>query len=390
MPIGRSVIGAVSVYLHQLRPELDRGKSEGRLLLNARGQPLSRVGAWGIVKRAAARAGHHEARHAPHAPPQLRDPPARGRRRPPRRAGDAGPRRPLHHPDLHPRRPRVPALGAQAVSSAGMRQCRERGSAVRLAAAGPWPRSSSSRGCVRYVPQPIEPAAHASAYRARRLDDTALVAWVGTMGRRPEPDRAGPIASSRWRRLATPRRARPGARRMARGRRRRANGARVPGPSPGSQAGRRARRLGKRWPVALGRVARGAPDASSSAASAARACNSARAAHGGRGSGSARGRPGGRRARDRAPRRWRCARGRWPERADVGARGGGRWQAWQSLERARFEEAAADRGRARAHRVRGTGRAAPRERGGGGGDRGARGARRRARDCRARRSIPSR
>ena len=57
VPIGRSVIGAASVYLHQLRPELDRGRSAGRVLLNARGQPLSRVGAWGIVKRAAARAG---------------------------------------------------------------------------------------------------------------------------------------------------------------------------------------------------------------------------------------------------------------------------------------------------------------------------------------------
>jgi integrase/recombinase XerD len=57
VPIGRSVIGAVSVYLHQLRPELDRGRTQGRLLLNGRGQPLSRVGAWGIVKRAAARGG---------------------------------------------------------------------------------------------------------------------------------------------------------------------------------------------------------------------------------------------------------------------------------------------------------------------------------------------
>jgi integrase/recombinase XerD len=57
VPIGRSVIGAVSVYLHTIRPELDRGRSGGRVLLNARGQPLSRVGAWGIVKRAAERAG---------------------------------------------------------------------------------------------------------------------------------------------------------------------------------------------------------------------------------------------------------------------------------------------------------------------------------------------
>src|SRR3954467_266216 len=57
VPIGRSIIGAVSVYLHTVRPEFDRGKSGGRVLLNARGQPLSRVGAWGIVKRATARAG---------------------------------------------------------------------------------------------------------------------------------------------------------------------------------------------------------------------------------------------------------------------------------------------------------------------------------------------
>jgi integrase/recombinase XerD len=57
VPIGRGTIAAVSVYLHQLRPTLDRGKSKGKLLLNARGEPLSRVGAWGIVKKAAEGAG---------------------------------------------------------------------------------------------------------------------------------------------------------------------------------------------------------------------------------------------------------------------------------------------------------------------------------------------
>ncbi len=57
VPIGRQVIGAVSVYLHTLRPTLDHGKTQGRLLVNARGTPLSRVGAWGIVKRHAERAG---------------------------------------------------------------------------------------------------------------------------------------------------------------------------------------------------------------------------------------------------------------------------------------------------------------------------------------------
>ncbi len=57
VPIGRSVLGALSVYLHTLRPTLDRGASKQRVFLNNRGKPLSRVGAWGIVKRAATRAG---------------------------------------------------------------------------------------------------------------------------------------------------------------------------------------------------------------------------------------------------------------------------------------------------------------------------------------------
>lgn len=57
VPVGRSVVSAISVYLHTIRPGLDRGATRGRLLLNARGEPLSRVGAWGIVKKRAAQAG---------------------------------------------------------------------------------------------------------------------------------------------------------------------------------------------------------------------------------------------------------------------------------------------------------------------------------------------
>ena len=57
VPIGRKVIGPVSIYLNQTRSVLDRGKGEGRVLLNARGAPLSRVGAWGIIKRIATGAG---------------------------------------------------------------------------------------------------------------------------------------------------------------------------------------------------------------------------------------------------------------------------------------------------------------------------------------------
>jgi integrase/recombinase XerD len=57
VPIGRRALGAVALYLREIRPGLDHGFGAGRLLLNARGRPLSRVGAWGIIKRAAQRAG---------------------------------------------------------------------------------------------------------------------------------------------------------------------------------------------------------------------------------------------------------------------------------------------------------------------------------------------
>ena len=51
VPIGRSAIGAVAVYVRELRPRLERGKGRGRLLLNARGEPLSRMGAWKILRK---------------------------------------------------------------------------------------------------------------------------------------------------------------------------------------------------------------------------------------------------------------------------------------------------------------------------------------------------
>ena len=57
VPIGRRAVGAAAVYAREVRPTLDKGKAQGRLFLNARGQPLSRVGAWGIIKRCATRAG---------------------------------------------------------------------------------------------------------------------------------------------------------------------------------------------------------------------------------------------------------------------------------------------------------------------------------------------
>lgn len=56
VPIGRAVVASVSVYLHTIRPTLDRGTSKGRVLLNFRGNPLSRIGAWGVVKKYAKQA----------------------------------------------------------------------------------------------------------------------------------------------------------------------------------------------------------------------------------------------------------------------------------------------------------------------------------------------
>jgi integrase/recombinase XerD len=56
VPVGRRALGAISIYVREIRTTLDRGESRHRLFLNARGRPLSRVGAWGIVKRAAERA----------------------------------------------------------------------------------------------------------------------------------------------------------------------------------------------------------------------------------------------------------------------------------------------------------------------------------------------
>jgi integrase/recombinase XerD len=57
VPIGRSAIAAVATYVRELRPRLEKGRGEGILLLNARGEPLSRMGAWKILRRYVERAG---------------------------------------------------------------------------------------------------------------------------------------------------------------------------------------------------------------------------------------------------------------------------------------------------------------------------------------------
>jgi integrase/recombinase XerD len=57
VPIGRKAIGAVAIYMRELRPRLERGGGKGTLFLNARGGPLSRMGAWKILRKYVLQAG---------------------------------------------------------------------------------------------------------------------------------------------------------------------------------------------------------------------------------------------------------------------------------------------------------------------------------------------
>ena len=51
VPVGRKAIGAIAIYTRELRPKLERGAGQGTLFLNARGEPLSRMGAWKILRK---------------------------------------------------------------------------------------------------------------------------------------------------------------------------------------------------------------------------------------------------------------------------------------------------------------------------------------------------
>jgi integrase/recombinase XerD len=59
VPVGGPALRALGRYLRDVRPILDggKGRAKGRVFLNARGGPLSRVAVWGLVKEAARRAG---------------------------------------------------------------------------------------------------------------------------------------------------------------------------------------------------------------------------------------------------------------------------------------------------------------------------------------------
>lgn len=59
VPVGAPALRALGRYLRDVRPTLDKGKgkAKGRVFLNARGGPLSRVAVWALVKESARRAG---------------------------------------------------------------------------------------------------------------------------------------------------------------------------------------------------------------------------------------------------------------------------------------------------------------------------------------------
>ncbi len=65
VPLGRPACVALSRYLREVRPALEKGKGGGCVFLNQRGRPLSRTAVWKIVRAAAGLAGI-EGRVSPH------------------------------------------------------------------------------------------------------------------------------------------------------------------------------------------------------------------------------------------------------------------------------------------------------------------------------------
>lgn len=57
VPIGGGAVRRLRRYLRERRPELDRGRSGGAVFLNQHGRPLSRMGAWKIVRKHVTNAG---------------------------------------------------------------------------------------------------------------------------------------------------------------------------------------------------------------------------------------------------------------------------------------------------------------------------------------------
>ena len=95
-----------------------RGDAEA-VFLNQQGGRLSRQGAWLVIKQYGERAGHHRSPVAARAAALLRHPPARPRRRPADRAGDARPRLDLDDPGVHQGQPGAAVGGLPVGPPAG-------------------------------------------------------------------------------------------------------------------------------------------------------------------------------------------------------------------------------------------------------------------------------
>lgn len=57
VPVGRSAVRALTIYVREVRPRLERGRGEGAVFLNAAGRPLTRMGVWKILRKYVERAG---------------------------------------------------------------------------------------------------------------------------------------------------------------------------------------------------------------------------------------------------------------------------------------------------------------------------------------------
>lgn len=57
VPIGAPAVRTLERYLREVRPRLDKGRGQGRVCLNARGNPMRRESIWKLVKDSAKRAG---------------------------------------------------------------------------------------------------------------------------------------------------------------------------------------------------------------------------------------------------------------------------------------------------------------------------------------------
>ena len=160
VPLGRPAAEALRRYLALGRPHLDR-RHRPDLFLNARGGALTRVGR---VPDPAASSRPRRARAGPRPPapppPFVRDAPARRRRRPAQRPGDARPRGPRDDGALHARLRPAPPRGVlqRAPARAAPRRARARRDARPASASATRRSTVSSSGSTSVTWPTLRPA----------------------------------------------------------------------------------------------------------------------------------------------------------------------------------------------------------------------------------------